>query len=774
MKKTALLLPFLVIFMTSQLSAQTADSVDALNYRICLDVNHKMAQNITGYTDIDLRLLRGISSFTLDLKAAVVDSVFVNCNRSTVNYDRRYLTIAVPNGSGAGDTLHIRVYYHSTGYVENYGMGGFHFSGNIIYNLGAVFEESPHTFGRAWYPCRDVFADKATYQYAITVSKDWEAVCSGMPDSVSAFAADSSRTFHYSVSHPISTYLSSVTIGKFRVLNKTLQGVYNTYPLSVRYLSGDSTNISNTFAILDSVFPAYERFFGPYHWGRVGYVGTPLGSMEHVANISLIGQCISDRSNVCQMVVCHELSHAWFGNLVTCETQADMWFNEGGASFCEEVAMEAAFGKDAANDYYQANLEKVIRTLHHTDTNYHAIANIPDMLTYSGTVYNKGAAVIHSLRGYLGDSLFYASMQRLFAVNAFGNMSSAQIRDSLSLYSGVNLTKFFDFHVFNPGFTHFSIDSMRVSGNSATVFLRQRLVGTSQFANGNRVPVTFFSPTWDSVTKIMTFDGQNAQQTFALPFEAKFAIVDFYNTLSDAITTGSAIVKTPGNRQFQSAYFTEQNMTVRDSNFLHVQHHFVAPDAMKNPDTAVKRMANRYWTVSGDIPNRLTGKFFFCRHTSATASYAFLDENFLENTASIDSLVLLYRENPSDDWHYVESTLEGSRTQGYLSVYPLKTGEYTLAIADTANIRVGLPNVEVGGFVLMYPNPATNSVKLEFPTFGYNTDLAIFSQTGAKVLEIKNIHSGENVNISRLPSGTYTVRLTADGDTFFVDKLIVK
>ena len=170
MKKTALLLPFLVIFMTSQLSAQTTDSVDALNYRICLDVNHKMAQNLTGYTDIDLRLLRGISSFTLDLKAAVVDSVFVNSNRSTVNYDRRYLRIAVPNGSGAGDTLHIRVYYHSTGYVEDYGMGGFHFSGNIIYSLGAVFLESPHTFGRAWYPCRDVFADKATYQYAITVS----------------------------------------------------------------------------------------------------------------------------------------------------------------------------------------------------------------------------------------------------------------------------------------------------------------------------------------------------------------------------------------------------------------------------------------------------------------------------------------------------------------------------------------------------------------------------------------------------------------------------
>ena len=215
-------------------------------------------------------------------------------------------------------------------------------------------------------------------------------------------------------------------------------------------------------------------------------------------------------------------------------------------------------------------------------------------------------------------------------------------------------------------------------------------------------------------------------------------------------------------------------MTVRDSNFLHVSHNWVAPDAMKNPDTAIKRMANRYWTVSGDLRNRLTGKFFYSRHTSATATYAFLDEHFLEETASVDSLVVLYRENPADDWHYIESTLEGSRTQGYLSVYPLKTGEYTLAIADTANIRVSLPADVIGGFVMMYPNPATQTVAIEFPELGGNVDIAIFSQTGAKVLGIKNIHSGEKVNVSKLPSGTYTVRLTVDGEAFFTDKLIVK
>ena len=437
--------------------------------------------------------------------------------------------------------------------------------------------------------------------------------------------------------------------------------------------------------------------------------------------------------------------------------------------------MEAAFGKEAADEYYQANLEKVIRTMHHTDSTYHSVANIPDPLTYSGTVYNKGATVWHSLRGYLGDSVFYASMQRLFASNAFGNMTSAQVRDSLSLYSGTDLNKFFDFHVFTPGFTHFSIDSMRTNGTATIVYMRQRTVGTTQLADGNRVPITFFSDTWDSVTKIMAFDGQFGNQTFALPFTPKFAIVDFYNTLSDAVTTGSVIVKTPGSRQFPTAYFTEQNMTVRDSNFLHVSHNWVAPDAMKNPDTAIKRMVNRYWTVSGDIRNRLTGKFFYSRHTTATANYAFLDQNFLEETASVDSLVVLYRENPADDWHYVESTLEGSRTQGYISVYPLKTGEYTLAIADTANIRVGLAAISnnLDGNMRLVPNPTSGKVTVQLPQNISTGTLYVFDASGKMVLKIKEVKNGETIGTSRLPRGTYTVRVKADGQ-MFSDKLIVK
>ena len=79
MKKTFLgLLPIIVAMLSSHISAQTTDSVDVLNYRIYLDVNHNVSQTFVGHTDVSVQLLRQVPTFTLDLQTATVDSVTVN------------------------------------------------------------------------------------------------------------------------------------------------------------------------------------------------------------------------------------------------------------------------------------------------------------------------------------------------------------------------------------------------------------------------------------------------------------------------------------------------------------------------------------------------------------------------------------------------------------------------------------------------------------------------------------------------------------------------
>jgi hypothetical protein len=115
---------------------------------------------------------------------------------------------------------------------------------------------------------------------------------------------------------------------------------------------------------------------------------------------------------------------------------------------------------------------------------------MPHDYTYGSTVYKKGWMVWHSLRGYLGEEVFYSALQRLMNSCAFGNIDSYRLRDSLSLYTGVDLTDFFDFHVFSPGFVDYHVDL--IPGDHPAVNIRQQTVGTTATPRGSMVPVTIF------------------------------------------------------------------------------------------------------------------------------------------------------------------------------------------------------------------------------------------------------------------------------------------
>ena len=78
-------------------------------------------------------------------------------------------------------------------------------------------------------------------------------------------------------------------------------------------------------------------------------------------------------------------------------------------------------------------------------------------LTYSSTVYEKGASVAHALRGYLGDDVFFPAITEFLAQNAYQSVSSYDFRDFLTNYTGIDMTGFFQDWVFTGGFVHYSI-----------------------------------------------------------------------------------------------------------------------------------------------------------------------------------------------------------------------------------------------------------------------------------------------------------------------------
>ncbi len=752
----------LVIALVTSLypvSAQTqvSDSVDALHYNLYLDIGNNEANRIKGYTTVTLRLLQVCDSVDLELSVSDIDSVLVN--GTATGYSYAVPNLKVPVSSNVGDTITVTVFYRKGQYIASGGWGGFYFDNNIYYNLGIAIYEYPHNMGKTWFPCRDNFYDKATYHFAITAKPQWKAICTGLKDSIITHS-DGSSTWYWTLNRPTPTYLVGVAVAPFHLIERSFDGATISYPALLGFLSHDSIKVWKAFDYMSRVIPFYEQCFGPYQWDRVGYVSTPKGSMEHVGNIAFTTNCMASSQEACLATMSHEFAHSWFGNLITCTNSENMWINEGGASFAEEVAIQAICPGDDSlryKSYADENLNTVLLTTHITDDGFRAVHGVSHEYTYGSTVYSKGATVWHSLRGYLGDSLFYYSLRTLFNRCAFDNIDSYQLRDSLSLYSGIDLTDFFDFHVFGPGFNDYVIDSLTSNGDSATVYLKQKNYGTSSLMNSNRVWITFFSSQLETESRLISFDGASTSATFTLPFTPAFTVVDYDKALSKA-SIGSAInINAKGEYNMDVSHFKTGVRVASDSNtaFLYINHHWCAPDTSLCPQFL--RMADRYWDVTGILPSsvKLSGHFHYCRSGTERT----LDDNLYSGSEEFEQVRLLYRENTSSDWKVVSSMVSGGSSQGYRVINNLKLGQYTLAVIDTNFVAIDQPD-SPNSQLKIFPNPSNGTLTIETSELGEHLLLDITSPTGLIVKNNIHLKSGESINCN-LPQGAFIFNVTS-------------
>lgn len=751
----------------------TPDSIDALHYDLRLDIGNLYNKQIAGSAAVTMRILRPVDSLALELCPAIVDSVWVDGNSVSFFFDQEARLIKSPFSGTMGDTVTMTVFYRKGQHIMPQGWGGFYFDNNIYYNLGIAIYEYPHNAGKSWFPCRDNFTDKATYSLSITAKPGWRAICSGVQtDEVQH--DDGSLTTAWELDHPTPTYLVGVAVAPFHIIERDYVSEYATYPAILGFLNHDSTNVWRTYENMSKVIPMFESCFGPYRWDRVGYVSTPKGSMEHSANIAFTTQCMASQQEACLATMSHEFAHSWFGNMVTCANSKDMWINEGGASFCEEVAIQAITQDEEPmhyRDFARQNLRDVLLNTHVKDDGFKPLYGQTWQYTYGSTVYNKGATVWHSLRGYMGDSVFYSSLRTLFDRAAFHNLDSWQLRDSLSLYSGIDLTDFFDFHVFRPGFVDYVIDSLHNGSNGTTIYVRQKLYGADTMMDGNRVWVTFFSPEMMAEKRLVTFDGASTAATFQMPFEPAFAIVDLDEELSKASLAQQLTIKEKRSVTLDDALcrIDTRKVVEGDSVWLHVSHHWSRPDSSLSPQ--IEKIADHYWTVSGRVPEgfTLSGMFYFC----SSGEDHTLDEDLLPDVSQFGKMRLMYRSSAKDNWRVLSSRHTNGTSQCYFIDNNLKVGEYTLALIDTNYVGIDTEHPTPNTQYTIYPNPTNGRITVKCANGQQNSELTleVTNTIGQVVCRRKDIRCGHDIDLG-LMAGFYVIKvLDQQGKTIVSRKI---
>jgi aminopeptidase N len=425
--------------------------------------------------------------------------------------DTTHVTVRLPRRVAPGDTVRFSVAY--TGVPER----GLYFvpRSHVVWSQGEAIET------RSWVPTYDYPNDKATWEFLVTADSGMSVLSNGTLAGVTPVASGSGSVWHWVQEQPASTYLYSVVIGPFTVLHDQWRGRPVDY-----WVAPDTVPAGwRTFGETPSMIETYSQVLGVnYPWPKYSQAVIPdftYGGMENVSattqtDLVLHGAEGEPEDNG-RGLVAHELAHQWFGDLTTTATWSHAWLNEGLTTYMESVQNEKSRGWSAGQRSWYAQQKEAMgadlrqeRPLVWGDTTAD-----PIQLFFSGHIYPKGAQVAHQLRRLLGDSLFWAGMQRFLTDNAYQPVRTEDFAIAFERTANIDLDWFFDQWCYGIGYPKVKVTRHWDAASKnlhVTVSQTQTIDSTHPLF---RFPVTIRLITADSVVRreIMV---TRQNETFAL------------------------------------------------------------------------------------------------------------------------------------------------------------------------------------------------------------------------------------------------------------------
>ena len=171
------------------------------------------------------------------------------------------------------------------------------------------------------------------------------------------------------------------------------------------------------------------------------------GGMEH--------QTMTTQGFFNKGLTSHELGHQWWGDHVTCASWCDIWINEGFASYSEYLMLESLYPNE--NDGHMADVHDNVMS--QNGESVWVLDSLNENRIFSGRLtYDKGAAIIHSMRYMLNDDTQFFQVLKDFQ-NQYANSTAygVNFKESLELASGLDFTSFFEEWYFGEGYPTYSL-----------------------------------------------------------------------------------------------------------------------------------------------------------------------------------------------------------------------------------------------------------------------------------------------------------------------------
>jgi aminopeptidase N len=350
----------------------------------------------------------------------------------------------------------------------------------------------------------------------------------------------------------------------------------------------------------------------------------------------------------------------------------------------------------------------------------------------------------------------------------YQSASSHDMEERMTEQTGINMSNFFENWVYQAGTPHFSIDSFAITQNGTNylvdVYVKQKRKGSSFLGNDNVMYIDFIGSEWETITDTLHFSGLTGHKQFTIPYLPEMVVSDYGDRIFDARINYNLTIKNIGLVNFDGSYFKLETENIEDSTLFRIEHHWVAPDSLKDPVATLKISDYHYWTVDGIFSNNFT----------ATGIFKYSKSNYMDNTLILsdqDSTVLLYRPNASVDWEMVYTERIGFWNSGLLYLDNIQKGDYALGVVDVNYVGIDKKG-EKKKILQLFPNPTSDTFYLQSEVDG----LAKLYSAKGEMLEKKLLQKNQRFDwdISNVKEGVYFILFVSEDKSISVVKKISK
>lgn len=492
---------------------------DVLHYDIDVNVDPELG-TIQGSVGVVIKsLVQGLKEVDLDAIDMQIESVSDGSLVLAHRYDGTIVTAALSSPLNTGESTFVRIKYKSL-LPQTLHLA----KGDVTnpHRMKTAYTYTEPEGSSAWYPCFDRPADKATMTIRVVVPEGYNALSNG--DLLSVDNEPGKNSFYYRMEYPIATYLVSLAIGNYEVLDI---GSFRQKPVTLwappSLREAALTETARTPEMMQ-VFSDFTGVAYPYNSYATSVAQGFRSSMEHQSATTMGSWRITGDGSG-EGVVAHELAHQWFGDWVTCRTWGELWLNEGYASYLPYVFFNATADEVRAIgqiDYWRSGyFEEAATSVHALSQANPDVDNI-----FDSHAYEKSALTIHLMRWMAnrsgaqspadGEEVYTKVLRKYLTAKGGSTVTNYDHEKALSEVTGQNWEVFFDQFVRSEGHPVLGVAATTVA-NKVTLRIEQ-----SQFTRAERKWRTFTFPLEvelilaDGSSEIKTIDIYDSIQTFEI------------------------------------------------------------------------------------------------------------------------------------------------------------------------------------------------------------------------------------------------------------------